>query len=74
MDYPAVLRGDVHFTVYAKCLPWDHLPGLMMLREAGWTYAKLDRSAYRVGDNEGGVMSAPTPAAWEAIRQRLAGC
>ena len=71
MDYPAVLRGDVHFTVYAKCLPWDHLPGLMMLREAGWTYAKLDRSPYRVGDDAGGVMSAPSPAALEEIRQRL---
>jgi fructose-1,6-bisphosphatase/inositol monophosphatase family enzyme len=73
MDYPAVLRGDVHFTVYAKCLPWDHLPGLMMLSEAGWAYAKLDRSPYRVGDIEGGVMSAPTPAAWKTIWQRLVG-
>ena len=71
MDYPEVLRGDVHFTVYAKCLPWDHLPGLMMLHEAGWTYAKLDRSPYRVGDDAGGVMSAPSLAALKEIRQRL---
>ena len=73
MDYPAVLRGDVHFTVYAKCLPWDHLPGLMMLREVGWSYAKLDRSPYRVGDDVGGVMSGPSPAVLEAIWQRLVG-
>ncbi len=73
MDYPSVLRGEVHFTIFAKCLPWDHLPGLMMLREAGWSDAKLDRSAYRVGDREGGVMTAPTLAAWEVIRQRFVG-
>jgi fructose-1,6-bisphosphatase/inositol monophosphatase family enzyme len=72
MDYPAVLRGEAHFTVYGKCLPWDHLPGLMMLREVGWTFAKLDGTAYRVGDRDGGVMSAPSPAAWTAIRQVLA--
>ena len=71
IDYPRVLRGEVHFTAYAKCLPWDHLPGQMLLREIGWTAAKLDGSDYRVGDMTGGVMSAPGKDAWAAIRRRL---
>lgn len=72
IDYPAVLRGEVDFTVYARCLPWDHLPGLMLLEETGFSYARLDGSAYRVGDHEGGVMCAPTTATLAAIRATLA--
>lgn len=72
MDYPAVLRGEAHFTVYANCLPWDHLPGLMLLQEVGWTFAKLDGSPYRAGDRAGGVMSAPSAQSWREIRTRLA--
>jgi fructose-1,6-bisphosphatase/inositol monophosphatase family enzyme len=71
IDYPTVLRGEVDFTAYARCLPWDHLPGLMLLSEVGFSYAKLDRSPYRVGDREGGVMCAPTREALSAIRREL---
>ena len=71
MDYPTLLRDEVHFTAYAKCLPWDHLPGLMLLAEAGFSYAKLDGSPYRVGDMEGGVLCAPARDGWTAIRRGL---
>ena len=71
IDYPRILRDDVHFTAYAKCLPWDHLPGQMLLREAGWSAAKLDGSPYLAGDMAGGVMTAPSPQAWRDIRRLL---
>lgn len=71
MDYPTMLRGEVHFVTYQKCLPWDHLPGLMLLAEAGYAYAKLDGTPYRVGDTEGGVMCTPTRESWATIRHRL---
>ena len=73
IDYPRVLRDEVHFTAYAKCLPWDHLPGLMMLREAGFHHAKLDGSPYRVGDDAGGVLCAPSAEGWALIRRTLLG-
>ena len=66
-DYPRILEGEAHFSAYSRNMPWDHLPGVMLLAEAGWTYAKLDRSPYRVSDTTGGVMSAPRAADWDAI-------
>jgi len=71
IDYPKVLTGEAHFTVYAKCLPWDHLPGIMMMREVGWVDQRLDRTPYGVTDLAGGLMCAPSRDALETIRQRL---
>jgi fructose-1,6-bisphosphatase/inositol monophosphatase family enzyme len=71
IDYPRLMTGEAHFTVYAKCLPWDHLPGIMMMREVGWVDERLDREPYGVTDLAGGLMCAPSPDALEAIRRRL---
>lgn len=37
VDYPAVCEGSSDFIVYQKkyTKPWDHLPGVLMVREAG---------------------------------------
>ncbi len=70
-DYPSVLRGDADFAAYSRCLPWDHLPGAMLLAEAGHFFARLDGTPYRVGDTAGGVMSAPGRDSWEQIRAAL---
>lgn len=71
-DYPRILEGQVHFSAYSRCMPWDHLPGAMLLGEAGWHCAQLDRTPYLATDMTGGVMSAPSREAWEAIWQVMA--
>ncbi|HRD77727.1 MAG TPA: inositol monophosphatase family protein, partial [Hyphomicrobiaceae bacterium] len=71
VDYPKVLTGKAHFTVYGRCLPWDHLPGIMLLREAGWVDRHLDGSTYDVADLVGGVMSAPGRDLLDEIVRRL---
>jgi fructose-1,6-bisphosphatase/inositol monophosphatase family enzyme len=71
-DYPRILEGQVHFSAYSRCMPWDHLPGAMLMGEAGWYSAQLDRSPYLATDMTGGVMSAPSREAWEAIWEVMA--
>jgi fructose-1,6-bisphosphatase/inositol monophosphatase family enzyme len=71
-DYPRILEGRAHFCAFSRCMPWDHLPGTMLLTEAGWTCAKLDHSPYLASDLTGGVMSAPTADAWDAIWRVMA--
>lgn len=71
-DYPRMLEGEVHFSAYSRCMPWDHLPGTMLLGEAGWHCAQLDRSPYLATDMTGGVMSAPSREVWEEIWQVMA--
>ena len=34
-EYLRLLTGEAHFSMYVKCMPWDHVPGTMLHREAG---------------------------------------
>ncbi len=34
-DYPELLEGQRDFFIYRRPMPWDHLPGALMLRELG---------------------------------------
>lgn len=71
MDYPRLLSGSAHFAIYNKSEPWDHLPGLTMASELGFVFAKHDGSAYRPGDNAGGLLIAPSDEAAADIRRLL---
>lgn len=35
VDYPRLASGEADLAVYAKQKPWDHLPGRLLLTEAG---------------------------------------
>jgi fructose-1,6-bisphosphatase/inositol monophosphatase family enzyme len=71
IDYPRLLTGEVHFAVYNKSEPWDHLPGLAMAQELGFVFSKHDGSRYRPGDNAGGLVVAPNDEVGGAIRRLL---
>jgi fructose-1,6-bisphosphatase/inositol monophosphatase family enzyme len=71
IDYPRLLKGEVHFAVYNKSEPWDHLPGLAMAQELGFVFSKHDGSGYEPGDNTGGLVVAPNDEVAGAVRQLL---
>lgn len=71
IDYPRLLSGEVHFAVYNKSEPWDHLPGLAMVSELGFVFSKHDGSRYIPGDNVGGLVVAPSAEVADAIRRQL---
>lgn len=71
IDYPRLLSGEVHFAVYNKSEPWDHLPGLAMVSEQGFVFSKHDGSRYKPGDNTGGLVVAPSAEVADAIRLQL---
>jgi fructose-1,6-bisphosphatase/inositol monophosphatase family enzyme len=73
VDYMRLLAGEVHFAVYNKTEPWDHLPGLAILGGHGYVAAKHDGSPYRPGDNTGGLLVAPDAATFAEIRGILLG-
>jgi fructose-1,6-bisphosphatase/inositol monophosphatase family enzyme len=70
-NYARVLAGEIDFMLFGKCLPWDHLPGLMLLQETGHVFAKHDASPYRAGDTTGGLLTAPSPERWREIKALL---
>ena len=50
--------GHCHYSVYNRLLPWDHAAGVLLHAEAGGYAARLDGSAYRADETEGGLICA----------------
>ena len=52
-------------------MPWDHVPGWLIHREAGGYAARFDGSDYRPTHRDGGLICAPDPDSWDAFRHAL---
>lgn len=70
-DFMAQAEGRRHFSFYRRLWPWDHAPGVLILREAGGKSARIDGTPYRAGDRVYGLLSAPDPETWETLRRFL---
>lgn len=70
-DYRILATGGAHFAVYNRLMPWDHLPGALIHREAGGHLARWDGNAYLPGHVGGGLLAAPDRESWHAIQAAL---
>jgi fructose-1,6-bisphosphatase/inositol monophosphatase family enzyme len=70
-EYRLVASGGAHLTVYNRLMPWDHLPGWLLHREAGGYSARFDGSEYLPTHTGGGLIAAPDKASWQAIKAAL---
>ena len=73
IEYPKLAMGDIHFALYNKSEPWDHLPGLAFVAEMGFCWACHDGTPYLPVDNEGGLLVAPDRDRWHELRDVLIG-
>lgn len=72
-EYRAVAAGHWHYLMFNRLMPWDHLPGWLLHREAGGYSARFDGSEYRPGHDGGGLICAPDRDSWGALREALLG-
>jgi fructose-1,6-bisphosphatase/inositol monophosphatase family enzyme len=70
-EYRLTAGGHAHAQLYNRLMPWDHLPGWLIHREAGGYSARFDGSAYLPTHRDGGLICAPDRASWEALRHAL---
>lgn len=70
-EYRLTAGGHAHVQFYNRLMPWDHLPGWLLHREAGGYAARFDGSAYTPQHRDGGLICAPDRACWEAVRATL---
>lgn len=70
-EYRLVASGHIHFALYQKLNPWDHLPGALIVEEAGGQVRRFDGSAYRPEHGTGGILSATDSESWQALREAL---
>lgn len=70
-EYRMAAGGHAHGLLYNKLMPWDHLPGWLLHREAGGYSARFDGSPYLPTHRDGGLISAPDRTSWEAMHEAL---
>lgn len=70
-EYRMAAGGDVHFLMYNKLMPWDHVAGALMMREAGAHVARFDGSEYKPSHTGGGLLVAPDQESWDELRHAV---
>jgi len=70
-EYRTFGSGHVHFAMYNKLMPWDHLAGSLIAQEAGGYVARFDGSAYLPHHVDGGLLVATDKDSWHLLRREL---
>ncbi len=71
IDYPRLLEGEADYVLYGHTNAWDHLPGSLMVREAGGAVSHRDGSDYTARSESPGLVVAADAA---TLRLVLAAC
>lgn len=70
-QYPRLVLGTNHLSVFERTLPWDHAAGILFLNEAGGKAARWDGSAYRPADRKTGLLGASSARLWDEAAELL---
>ncbi|MBY3598531.1 inositol monophosphatase family protein [Rhizobium bangladeshense] len=70
-EYRTLAGGHVHYLIYNKLMPWDHLAGTLISQEAGAYAARFDGSPYLPQHLDGGLLIAPDKASWDVLRREV---
>jgi fructose-1,6-bisphosphatase/inositol monophosphatase family enzyme len=71
IEYPAVIHGDQDFALFWRTLPWDHIPGALLLEESGGVARRPDGTPYLPYTDGVGLLVASDQATWSLARQLL---
>jgi fructose-1,6-bisphosphatase/inositol monophosphatase family enzyme len=73
IDYPKLVEGAADYVLYGRGAPWDHVPGSLLLAEAGGVLGRADGEAYSPRDTAPpGLVAAGTPAVYDRVVAALA--
>ena len=64
----------IQFSLFTRLMPWDHVPGTLIFREAGGLAQTLDGTPYGARDHRApGLLMAPDQASWDWLHDQLFG-
>jgi len=73
IDYPKLVEGEADYILYASAAPWDHVPGSLLLTEAGGLLGTTEGVAYSPRDTAPpGLVAAGSPTAYDHVCRALA--
>ncbi|MDP2732796.1 MAG: inositol monophosphatase family protein [Hoeflea sp.] len=70
-EYRLLAGGHIHFALYNKLMPWDHLAGALITQEAGGYVRRFDGSVYRPEHLDGGLLATTDLDSWNMVREAL---
>lgn len=71
-EYLRLAAGEVHFSLFTRLMPWDHVPGTLLHHEAGGTALCFDATPYTAARyRDIGLLMAPDRQSWQALRETL---
>lgn len=70
-EYRLAASGQLHVLCYQRLMPWDHVPGWLLHREAGGYSAHFDGTGYDPARMAGGLLCAPDEASWHEIHREV---
>ena len=68
-EYLRIAKGHAQFSIYSRLKPWDHIPGALIVREAGGYVAQWDGREYLPKSVNVGLIAAASEANWEDVRR-----
>ncbi|MHA1114222.1 MAG: inositol monophosphatase family protein, partial [Alphaproteobacteria bacterium] len=75
-EYLRLVDGRIHFAVFSRLNPWDHVAGALIHGEAGGSNARLDGTPYRpdwardaTWTPQRGLMMAPDRETWQRLHR-----
>jgi fructose-1,6-bisphosphatase/inositol monophosphatase family enzyme len=73
IDYPKLVEGEADYILYASAAPWDHVPGSLLLTEAGGLLGTTEGVTYSPRDTAPpGLVAAGSPTAYDHVCRALA--
>jgi len=73
IEYADVVLGNKDFVVYYRLLPWDHLPGALLVTEAGGTAQLPDRTPFTPRHQVGPLIVATNQSVSAQVEPWFAG-
>lgn len=72
VDYTNVARGHHDFVTYHRMLPWDHVPGTLILREAGGVVRDIETGEdYAPRTLKGPHLVARDEESWQKVAEEI---
>jgi fructose-1,6-bisphosphatase/inositol monophosphatase family enzyme len=70
-EYPATVADEQQFALFWRIKPWDHVPGSLIVREAGGVTRHLDGLEYRPVHRRRGLLVAANEEIWQTVQTTL---
>jgi fructose-1,6-bisphosphatase/inositol monophosphatase family enzyme len=71
IEYLRMVCGETHFFLSSASMPWDHLAGVLLVREAGGEAGPLDGNPLDFRRLDRPMLSANSPDNWAALRHLI---